>query len=122
MSEPNEPQICAEFVLDKEGNKPIAVEGASFRIKLFIDGAPDDTHAVTYKLHESYYDRSREVREAPRFEEEITSYGDYPVQAVIRRKKQSQVISEKLSAALERGYGKDASQAIRSAIAQIQKN
>jgi hypothetical protein len=119
MAEQNEPRICAEFILDKAGKEPLEIEGKNYRVKLFIEGAPEDTHAVTYKLHESYYDRLREVRERPKFEEEITSYGDYPVQAVIRRKNQSEVISDRLSTALRRRYGDNPSPRINSAIQQI---
>ncbi len=119
MTEQKEPRICAEFVLDKEGKEPVEIEGKSYRIKLFIEGAPEDTHAVTYKLHESYYDPLREAREHPQFEEEITSFGDFSVRAVIRRKKQSEEISEKLSTALLRRYGDNPSPRINSAIQQI---
>jgi transcription initiation factor IIF auxiliary subunit len=121
MTEQHEPRIRAEFVLDKEKKDPIEVEG-NYRIKLFVEGAPDDTYAVTYKLHESYYDPLREARERPNFEEEITSYGDYAVRAVIQRMKKSEEISETLSTALRRTYGDNPPPGINSAIQHIRAN
>lgn len=100
------PEIIAHFLLDPEG-KPRAIDRNGLKhyfIQLNIAHAPTDAYAVTYKLHESYYDPERESREPGGFSEEITSYGDYQVNAEVRTKKRVATASNDLLRALQRGH------------------
>ena len=119
------PQIKAEFELDTNG-QPEAIhygDQKHYKIKLYINDLPEDTYAVTYKLHESYYDPSREARNIHnKCEENITSYGDYVVQARIRRRSRVDSIARTLSDALETTYEGNANPAIAQAIQDIREN
>jgi hypothetical protein len=102
------PRIRATFVL--RNNTPEYEDAGGKRhysIVLSIENAPPETHAVTYELHESYYDSKREVRTKPDFAEEITSYGDYVVRAKIRSKARTEFSSARLSQALLETHGDD---------------
>ena len=120
------PIICAEFKLDKH-DKPIAYVHTPYKhylIKIFIENAPEDTHAVTYELHESYVDPVREVfkgKDTPNFELYITSYGDYEIKAKIRQKNYSKFISRGLSEALRETYKNTSNPDIQDAINDIEK-
>lgn len=120
----SDPKICAAFQLDGEG-RPIAMvrnNRRHYKIRLFMEDVPQDAYAVTYKLHESYYNPTREVRRgATKFEEQITSYGDYVVKAEVRGKKASGFAAVELSRALKETYGSDPDIAIRQAIQEIQE-
>ncbi len=119
------PALVAHFVVDSEGIPSVVHQGDRnhYRIKLMVEGAPEDTYAVTYELHESYYEPIRESRSSiDGFAEEITSYGDYEVRATVRGKRQTQLIVATLSDALSRGQAKHDSEAIREALAYIRHN
>lgn len=84
----------AEFLLDQQGQPTFLQLGSKkhWKILLKLVNAPTDAASVTYKLHDSYWDPSREVirpsapppsGEPPSFAEEITSYGDYLVRASV---------------------------------------
>jgi hypothetical protein len=116
------PIIRATFELDEAGN-PTAVKSGDLRhyhIKLHVDGVPPDTYAVTYLLDPSYHSAVREVRNRKTsFEEHLTSYGDYTVQAKIRARDGVMTVAVPLSAALAESYGKTPSPAIANALREI---
>jgi hypothetical protein len=121
------PQLRAEFVTDANGT-PETVHGEGvdhFRIKLFVDDAPDGTHAVTYELDPTYFDPVREVRAGvQRFEQEITSYGDYELSARVRHRGRTEYLGTSLTKALEGTYGSGAeiqSPAVRDAIDRLKE-
>lgn len=121
----NEPVLRAEFELDSDKKPKVARTGKlpHYTIKLMVDDAPKDTYAVTYKLDRTYYDPIRESRDrSGGFAELVTSYGDYVVTANVRTKSGSTVISVPLSSALEKSYGGEMPDLVRTAIAQIKEH
>jgi hypothetical protein len=116
------PIIRATFELDAEG-RPTAVESGNLRhyhIKLRVDGAPPDTYAVTYVLDPSYLSPVREVIDSnAAFEERLTSYGDYTVQAKIRAKDGITTVAVPLARALAESYSEAPSAAIATALQDI---
>lgn len=114
------PRIRAEFVLDAQG-RPLRYgsDPAHYRIRLWVDGAPHDAHAVNWELHETYFDPVREVLRKPGFVEEITSYGDFVITARIRSRKRHEQASALLSEALASTYGAGATDEVRAAIGAI---
>ena len=92
-----------------------------YGILISIKNAPEDTHAVTYELHETYVDPVREVFKCPNFEFEITSYGNYTIKAKIRRKSYTNFISRLLSEALRESYENRSNLDIQNAIKDIEK-
>ncbi len=119
------PVIKAVFELDEKG-QPLFVKGADhkhYRIRLHVENVPEDTYAVTYLLDESYYNPVREARDrAAGFTEELTSYGDYDLQAKIRSREGTAAVTTKLSAALEAGHADEVSPQIESALKDIRGN
>ena len=119
------PVIKATFELDEMG-RPEAIRRGNlkhYRIRLHIENAPDDTYAVTYMLHESYYKPVRESRDrAAGFAEDLTSYGDFTVQAKVRSREGVATIATPLSAALEAGHGAPLPPEIKSALEDIRAN
>ncbi len=128
-------KICAEFNLD-ENNKPLFDESPRYKrkhyqIKIFIENAPEDTHAVTYELSESHIDPVQEVfketqsfnriQHIPNFELETTSYGDFEIKAKIRQKDYANFVSRRLSDALREKYGDTSNPDIQNAINDIEK-
>jgi pYEATS domain-containing protein involved in immunity len=113
------PAIRASFELDAEG-RPEAIQSGDlqhFRIKLNVDGAPRDTYAVTYVLDPSYRSPTREVLDGDTsFEESLTSYGDYTVQAKIRTPTGVTVIAAPLSRALRKTYGASPTPEVEAAL------
>ncbi|NJN63524.1 MAG: hypothetical protein HC882_00720 [Acidobacteria bacterium] len=121
----SKPTLVAKFLLDSHGAPQVAYRGdpAHYRIELAVTNAPADTYAVTYELHESYYEPVRESRRrGDQFSEEITSYGDYEVRATVRGKARSQVVVAELSEALRRGHGRNPSPALAKALRDIESN
>lgn len=120
----NSPKIRAEFQLDEKG-KPLAIDRNNlkhYKIRLYMVDVPEDAYAVVYRLDETYYDPTREVRRgAPDFEERITSYGDYVVKAEIRGKKSSDLSAVELSQALRDTYVSSSDEGIRRAILDIEE-
>jgi hypothetical protein len=116
------PVIKAEFELDENG-KPMRVESGGLRhyhIRLLVTDAPDDAYAVTYHLDPTYHDPVREARDrSSGFAEELTSYGDYVIQAKVRAKTGVSAVSIPLSRALEASYGAGVSAAISDALRDI---
>lgn len=102
-------KLIAKFDMGDDG-RPRAERSTSLRhyeITLQVSDIPADAYAVTYVLDSSYYDRVREVRSGAKngFPEEITSYGDFTVEALVRTKSQGTVpVSSKLSEALLLGH------------------
>jgi hypothetical protein len=122
INENAKPVLVAEFVTDEKGVPKFRPGGSymHYNIRLKVKGAPEDAYAVTYGLHETYYDPIRESRDINEdFLEEITSYGDYPVQAIVRSKQGSQTLVTNLSQALALGDMKGDSKEITSAIKYI---
>jgi hypothetical protein len=118
----NEPIIKAEFVLDKDG-KPIISGDRHYAIKLSTKEVPDDTYAVTYFLHDSYYDPVRESQEKKTdFAEDLTSFGDYEIKAKIRAKNSSVLISRQLSDALKETHGSSNDPDIKKALQKIESS
>jgi hypothetical protein len=114
------PKLHAEFVM-ADGH----VEGVdgNYRIKLTVTGAPAKTHAVTYYLHETYYDAIREVRNRKtNYAENITSYGDYEVQVKIRTPTQPYVVKRTLLDALRERHGESTNPSIQKALRDLAEN
>ncbi len=118
------PKIHVEFKLDANG-KPICITRGDknhYKLVLSVVGVPEDTHAVTYQLHESYYDPTREVRRGEAgFPEEITSYGDYAIAARVRQKSSSTVVKTILTKALSDTYKDAGNEEIQRAISELQQ-
>jgi hypothetical protein len=118
-------KLAARFVLDEEGRPKLTAGGdlKHYWIDLYVEDAPEDTYAVNYQLHESYYDPLRESREpSARFVERLTAYGDYTVQARLRTKTCVEPVCAELSEALARGHRGEASPIIAKALDDIRKN
>ncbi len=119
------PTLKATFQLDEHGQpEHIQNEGLNhYLIKVEIEDAPEDTYAVTYQLDESYYEPIRESRDPlQRFAEDLTSFGDYPIQAKIRTKGGVLTVMSPLSAALKAGHQLQLSAKIQTALMDIQQN
>lgn len=118
----NRPTIRASFELDASG-RPAAVERhhlKHYHIKLHVDDYPPDTYAVTYVLDDSYYEAVREVRDRDaHFEERMTSYGDYTVQAKIRTRNGTTTVAVPLSTALAQSHGDAPNPAVAEALRDI---
>lgn len=116
------PTIRATFELDDAG-RPTAVESGDlqhYHIKLQVDGAPPDTYAVTYVLDPSYSSPVREVLDSDAaFEEHLTSYGDYIVQAKIRARDGVTNVAIPLAKALAESYGEEPTKPIELALKNI---
>lgn len=108
--------IKADLARDSDGNPEVIERHGRrhYKVRLWIDGAPDDAHAVTWYLHESYRDPVRETIDGPEFSIQITAYGDYEVVARVRRRRFSETFRTNLSDALRSVCGDDlfASEAI----------
>jgi hypothetical protein len=119
------PTLKATFQLDEQG-QPERIQNAGlnhYLIKVEIEDAPEDTYAVTYQLDESYYEPVRESRDPQqRFAEDLTSFGDYPIQAKIRTKGGVLTVSSPLSAALKAGHQPQLTAEIQTALSDIQLN
>jgi hypothetical protein len=117
------PKILAEFITDSKG-QPQYLNGKArkhYRIRLFLKDAPADVSRVTYKLDESYRQPVREVPVGvPDFGEEITSFGDHTVTAMLRRRTGTDLVTNSLSAALEETYRGNAPPSVREAIDGLQ--
>lgn len=119
------PRIVARFLLDTKGLPEVVKrpDVNHYRIKIFIEAPPADTYAVTYQLHESYYDPVRESRDATTgFAEETTSYGDFTIQAQVRTRSRVEVTAAELSTALAFGHKDDMSADISRALEEIRAN
>lgn len=115
--------VRAELVLDDEGH-PVAVCSRKlkhYKVALWLEGVPEDTHAVTYVLHESYRDPIREVLDGPRFCLEVTTYGDYDVVANVRRRRFGEQFTARLSDALAASHPSPTPE-IRRAIEDIRSH
>lgn len=119
------PRIKATFQLDEIG-KPVMIQQGSlrhYRIRLEVEGVPEDTYAVTYVLHETYHDPIRESRDRTKgFAEDLTSYGDYTVQAKIRTRGGVLTIASSLSIALATGHAGKLTPPVESALKDIREN
>lgn len=115
--------IGAELELSPDG-EPVTetIRGTRYyKLRLFLENAPPDAYAVTYELHESYYDRVREVRKGPDFSETVFTYGDYDVQAYVRTRSGVRPLVVNLSAALRRTHPRPAP-AVARALKEIAEN
>lgn len=101
------PRLRAEFKLGADG-RPDFVEAGDlrhYRLRLMVEGAPEDTYAVTYQLDPSYYETVRETRNRETdYAEELTSFGDYAVQARVRTRSGRSHLAAPLSRLLEETY------------------
>ncbi len=117
------PKILAEFITDTKG-RPQYLNGSShkhYRIRLLLKDAPGDVSRVTYKLHESYRQPVREVPVGvPDFAEEITSFGDHTITAMLRRREGTELLTNRLSDALAETYREGALPDVREAIDRLQ--
>jgi hypothetical protein len=121
------PTIRAEFELDEQGQprviKPPCGGHLHYLIRLSVANVPDDTVGVTYHLHASFSDPTRNVgRNVEDFAEEITSYGDFDLGVTVRRKSGNELVVTSLSSALREFYGAGAAPGILRAIKEIEKN
>ncbi len=116
------PAIKATFDLDENG-QPTAIQSGNlkhYRIRLQVDNVPEDTYAVTYMLDDTYYNPVRESRERDAgFAQELTSYGDFTVQAKVRSKGGVTTVATPLSAALRAGHGAELRPGIEAALKDI---
>jgi len=121
----NNPQIVASFVLDEDGKPKEQMLGdcKHYEIQLSVRNTPPGTYAVTYFLHPTYYDSVREVRDRDsNFKEDLTSYGDYEVQAKVRSPECRPLIKRTLYDALADSYAEAANPAIVRALDDIKMN
>lgn len=119
------PVIRATFELNDKGEPEVVKQNdlKHYRIRLQVDNLPRDTYAVTYLLDETYYDPVRESREPESaFPLELTSYGDYTLQAKIRTKERVETVATPLSAALRRSYRDNPTPQIEAALRDISTN
>jgi hypothetical protein len=118
------PVIKATFELDEDGRPRLIQDGdlKHYKIRLSVDNAPDDAYAVTYVLHETYYDPVRESRDNKAgFTEVLTSYGDFTVQAKIRTRQGVTTVATPLSSALTAGHEARVTPAIAEALRDIRE-
>ena len=116
--------LIATFDLDEAGQPRFIRHGdrKHYGIRLRIAEPPPDTYAVTYLLHETYYDPVRESRDrVSGFAEDLTSYGDFTVQAKIRTRDGVQTVATPLSRALTDGHAPNLTPPIASAIEEIRR-
>jgi transcription initiation factor IIF auxiliary subunit len=115
-------KIKATFLLDVEA-KPKGRDSGHYAIKIFVENPPEDAYAVTYRLHETYYDPVREVyNREDGFAEVLTSYGDYEIQARIRTKSFPIELNRSLYDALEESHRNDRDASIVKALNDIHDN
>jgi len=118
------PLITANFILDSEGN-PKAIQSGEvkhYQIQIQVENAPQDTYAVTYELHPTYYEPVREsIQREENFAEKLTSYGDYLIRAKVRSKTGTQTVVTPLSTALTLGHPSAPSSPIGEALEHIRK-
>jgi hypothetical protein len=116
------PRIRAAFVVDR-WHRPLFSDDGRFthyRIRLWVEGAPGDTLSVTYRLHESYTETLREVKDGPGFEEEITAYADFPLSVLLRSARDFAVASTGLLDALRETYGSGPGADVAAALAVME--
>lgn len=119
------PNLVAHFVLDQDGKPKMIKAGDTkhYWIQLGVAEAPDDAYAVTYRLHDSYYEPVRESREHEvGFRQELTSFGDYTVRADIRTRSRVEPLVTSLSEALERGHSGHRTPEIETALEEIRNH
>ena len=123
------PKIRAAFVTDDRGRPYSSDDGrhTHYRIVLYLENIPEGTQSVTYKLHGTYGDRRREVGRGPGlegeitfFEEEITSYGDFTIKALVQTATGSDLITAPLVEALRETYATDPNPEILTAITVLE--
>jgi hypothetical protein len=118
------PRLRARFILD-ERHKPRESKKGDFEIVLSLDGLPNGTDEVMYRLHETYYDPLRVVtpdENNPLFEEEITSYGDYIVTARAKHGTDFLKTRQSLHKALYETHGHDPNPDVQRALKLILEN
>ncbi|MBU8975850.1 hypothetical protein JI752_006810 [Lysobacter sp. MMG2] len=116
------PVIKASFVLDADG-KPRGRSTGNYEILLQVDGAPEDAYRVVYELDDSYYDPRREATDpSTLFSEELTSYGDYVIQARVRTTDHTVLAKRSLFEALKEAHAGNNHPAILKALHDIQQN
>jgi hypothetical protein len=119
------PVIRATFKLNEKG-EPDVVEQNDLKhywIRLQMENLPEDTYAVTYLLDETYYDPVHESRDqASYFPTELTSYGDYTLQAKVRTRERVETVATPLSVALKRSYLDNPTPQIEAALRDIREN
>lgn len=121
----DKPKIVARFILDDSGIPRFTKQKMHkhYKISLCIEDLPHDTYAVTYYLHESYYDPVREIRDREEnFAFKTTSYGDYEVTAKVRTRDGSITTKRTLYEALRETHGKSATSEIIQALGDIRGN
>jgi len=118
----DEPSLKAAFVLDAQG-RPGGRSSGHYKIRLFIDKAPVDAYAVTYRLDPTYYDPVREaLNQSDSFAEEISSYGNYVITAKIRTKSFPREIRRSLYDALMETHKDTSEPTVLSALSDIKEN
>ena len=118
----SQPKLRAAFVLDSQKKLIVSQSGSrrNYKIKLFLENLPPDTFAVTYRLHESYYNPIREVRDKTGgFEHTITSYGEFIVTSKIRTTSFSKELTKSLYQALKYTHGSENDSSIVQALEDI---
>ena len=117
--------LLAEFEI--ENGQPAFVQGSKhkhYRIRLFLEGVPQDAITVRYQLDPTYKNPIRIVSAgAPQFNEFTTAYGDYLIQVSMRNKSDPNydhpLTSGRLAEALQTKYAGTANPSISVAIQEI---
>ena len=113
--------IRAQLVLDARG-RPVALRSSRlnhYKIQLWLEGVPDDAHAATWVLHDSYRDPVREILDGPCFGLQISTYGDYEIVVNVRRRRLTERFSVRISEALRAGHPSPTPE-VAAAIAEIE--
>nr|VFK21206.1 MAG: hypothetical protein BECKLPF1236A_GA0070988_102923 [Candidatus Kentron sp. LPFa]VFK23598.1 MAG: hypothetical protein BECKLPF1236C_GA0070990_1000633 [Candidatus Kentron sp. LPFa] len=119
------PQIEASFILDNDGKpkRKLSEKHKHYEVQLSVKDVPGDTYAVTYFLHPTYYNSVREVRDRDsNFAEDLTSYGDYEIQAKIRSSEYPLPLRRNLYEALAETYTGNTDTGILQALTDIKEN
>ena len=118
-------ELHASFVTDENGY-PLVTKGTRgrnhYKIRLWIDKAPEGAYSTTYVLDPSYRDPVRDVLDGPAFELETTAYGDYRINVVIRRPKIAEEFAVDLSDVLAAQYRGRATPAIVAALEDVKSH
>ena len=116
------PSIKASFLLDKSGKPKVSASG-DYEIRLQVEDAPEGTYRVTYELDDSYYDPLRDaIDPSSSFSEDLTSYGDYLIQARVRAKDHTLLAKRSLFDALMESYSDSTDPDILRALTDIKDN
>jgi hypothetical protein len=116
-----QPDIRAELVLNT-GDQPEYIQGRQrkhYRIKLTMENVPQGVDQILLELHSTYPNPIREARREAGFVVDITSYGDYVLNAQVPDGRFLNVVRKKLSDALLEAHARNPNPAVEAAIQEI---